>query len=329
MFFQKKSFAISSSVFSGIYVGCKHIHKHLHVCSIISLSVVVPIKYSKYSDFILFPLARYLKKNLLIYFIFITGSTIQKKWKDMRDCFAKELAMQREKSGQGAIKKKKYVHFDSLLFLLPSLQKRETSGNIPSPSQDDPNADEIENLQPTNNNRTTSSKKASKSQNNNDDYEQKLLNSLNTHQNTCEYDEDINFSQMIVPMLRKLNDDQKHFANIEIINILQKAKSFCPSETPIYYSGSRSHMLFTPTPSPQPYHTYSPSSSPTMLIQSPASTSVPSAHSITNRSRSHVSSTPTPSPQSYTYSPSPSPTLPIQSLISIPVPAISSARKKP
>ncbi|CAH2215959.1 jg26460, partial [Pararge aegeria aegeria] len=61
-------------------------------------------------------------------------STIQKKWKNMRDSFAKELAMQRGKSGQGAIKKKKYVHFDSLLFLVPSLQKRETSSNVKSPS---------------------------------------------------------------------------------------------------------------------------------------------------------------------------------------------------
>lgn len=35
------------------------------------------------------------------------------------------------------------------------------------------------------------------------DYEQKLLDNLNTKQNTCEYGEDINLS----PMLRKLNDE--------------------------------------------------------------------------------------------------------------------------
>lgn len=100
----------------------------------------------------------------------------------MRDSFAKELAMQRGKSGQGAIKKKKYVHFDSLLFLVPSLQKRETSSNIKSPSQDYADIDITENLPPTNNNRPSSCKKASKSQSHNDDYEQKLLDYLSTMQ---------------------------------------------------------------------------------------------------------------------------------------------------
>lgn len=149
------------------------------------------------------------EKTTLYYYIsiFVTGSTIQKKWKNMRDSFSKELAIQRGKSGQGAIKKKKYVHFDSLLFLVPSLQKRETSSNIEFTSQDNTDTDLSETLPLTNSNRTPSCKKASKSRSSCEDYEQKLLNFLNTKKNACEYDEDINFSQMIVPMLRKLNDD--------------------------------------------------------------------------------------------------------------------------
>ncbi|XP_028043192.1 uncharacterized protein LOC114252765 [Bombyx mandarina] len=202
------------------------------------------------------------------------GSTIQKKWKNMRDSFSKELAIQRGKSGQGAIKKKKYVHFDSLLFLVPSLQKRETSSNIEFTSQDNPDTDLSETLPLTNSNRTPSSKKASKSRSSCEDYEQKLLNFLNTKENACEYDEDINFSQMIVPMLRKLNDDQKHFAKVEIMNILQKAKSFYPFETPIHNQRPRSHLSFTQTSSPQSYYTYSPSPPPTMPIMPPVSTPV-------------------------------------------------------
>jgi hypothetical protein len=38
-------------------------------------------------------------------------------------------------SGQGARKSRKYIYFDQLLFLLPIMQERDTSGNItPQPS---------------------------------------------------------------------------------------------------------------------------------------------------------------------------------------------------
>lgn len=131
-----------------------------------------------------------------------------------------------------------------------------------------------------------------------------------------------NFSQMIIPMLRKLNDDQKHFAKIEIMNILQKAKSFCSFETPIRDQGSRSQVSFTLTPSPQSYYTHSPSPSPI--------TNAGYTFSVTKGSISHVSLTPTSMPQSHhTYSPSPSPTMSIQSPVSTSVLATSSARKKP
>ncbi|CAH0403228.1 unnamed protein product [Chilo suppressalis] len=118
--------------------------------------------------------------------------------------------------------------------------------------------------------RTPSHKKVAKSQSNNDDYEQKLLNFLTT-------------TQMIVPMLRKLNDDQNHFAKIEIMNILQKAKSFYPFEQQIHGQvyGPRMSFTPTPTPSPQSYYTHSPS--PTMPEQSPVSTPAPATSSITKK----------------------------------------------
>ncbi|XP_050551842.1 transcription factor Adf-1-like [Spodoptera frugiperda] len=188
------------------------------------------------------------------------GHKVQKRWKNMRDSFANELSMQRRKSGHGVIKKRKYVHFDSMMFLVPSLRKKETSTNTESSSQDNPGIESSEtqninkrhskDLSETNSNRT-SFKKASRSSKMQSDDEadeqplqsstltykevsksqrdiedvQSMPNVLNTETNTSEYDEDINFSQMIVPMLRKLDDDQKHFAKVGILNILQKAKS--------------------------------------------------------------------------------------------------------
>ncbi|KAK5647841.1 hypothetical protein RI129_002733 [Pyrocoelia pectoralis] len=54
------------------------------------------------------------------------------RWKSLRDQFRKEVrAMKTAHSGQSAPKKKKkYVYFDQLLFLLPSLAARVTASNL-------------------------------------------------------------------------------------------------------------------------------------------------------------------------------------------------------
>ncbi|XP_045504383.1 transcription factor Adf-1-like [Colias croceus] len=164
------------------------------------------------------------------------GSSIQKKWKNMKDCFAKELAAHQGKSGQAAPpKKRKYVHFDSMLFLIPSMQKRETSSNImssvspqdinvssPASTQDRTLPATAQNSQP----QIALRKKNCSGSNNSIDYEKQLLDILKekqVHEN--EDDEEKNFALMLVPMLRKLNEDQKHYAKIEILNVLKKARS--------------------------------------------------------------------------------------------------------
>ena len=56
---------------------------------------------------------------------------VQKKWHSLRNCFARELRLQKEmKSGQGAKKRRKYIYFEKLFFLLPSVENREHSGNL-------------------------------------------------------------------------------------------------------------------------------------------------------------------------------------------------------
>jgi len=55
---------------------------------------------------------------------------IQRRWKNLRTCFARELREQKSvKSGQPASKRRKYKYYDQLLFLIPTVQVRETSGN--------------------------------------------------------------------------------------------------------------------------------------------------------------------------------------------------------
>jgi len=63
----------------------------------------------------------------------LPGNEIQRKWRNIRDNFRKELELQKKVTpGQGARKRPKYIYFDQLLFLLPITQ-RDTSGNITPP----------------------------------------------------------------------------------------------------------------------------------------------------------------------------------------------------
>ena len=64
----------------------------------------------------------------------LPGNEIQRKWRNIRDNFRKELQLQKMvTSGQGARKRRKYIYFDQLLFLLPIMKQRDTSGNITPP----------------------------------------------------------------------------------------------------------------------------------------------------------------------------------------------------
>jgi hypothetical protein len=64
----------------------------------------------------------------------LPGNEIQRKWRNIRDNFRKELQLQKQgTSGQGARKRRKYIYFDRLLFLLLIMQQRETSGNVTPP----------------------------------------------------------------------------------------------------------------------------------------------------------------------------------------------------
>lgn len=60
--------------------------------------------------------------------VLFSGKEMKKKWKNIKDNFFKY--MNEGKSGASAPKKKKYVYAEALNFLLASIDKRETSGNI-------------------------------------------------------------------------------------------------------------------------------------------------------------------------------------------------------
>lgn len=60
---------------------------------------------------------------------FVTVTSIQKKWRNFRDCFVKDLkATKRTASGsQKPMKRRKYIFFDRLRFLTKTVQMRKSS----------------------------------------------------------------------------------------------------------------------------------------------------------------------------------------------------------
>ncbi|XP_041423205.1 uncharacterized protein LOC108695586 isoform X2 [Xenopus laevis] len=64
---------------------------------------------------------------------------VQKRWRSLKDCFRRELAAQKKarKSGSSPSKRKIYIYFDDLLFLLPTMEAKPASGNIYTDDSDD------------------------------------------------------------------------------------------------------------------------------------------------------------------------------------------------
>lgn len=69
--------------------------------------------------------------------LFVLGKDMMKKWKTLRDNFVREVRLlKRHETGAPATKKKKYIFFDQLSFLLPYVKGNDTTvSNIPPPEQ--------------------------------------------------------------------------------------------------------------------------------------------------------------------------------------------------
>lgn len=141
---------------------------------------------------------------------------MQKKWANLRTCFRRELNAQKQtKSGQAATKRRKYVYFEKLLFLLPCMENRQTEGNLePNDSNDDDNDDDGEPSPSTPVPRRKRNTKPKQT-----DLDEALLKAL-TENNTV--DEDTNFALSLVPSLKNLNAEEKLDAKIGILNIFKQ-----------------------------------------------------------------------------------------------------------
>jgi hypothetical protein len=144
----------------------------------------------------------------------------------LRTCFRRELNTQR-KSGQAATKRRKYIYFDKLSFLLPCIENRPTEGNL-APTGDQEEEEEEEHDDEDDNGSLTASFTPIlrwKNINNNKsnatakDVDEELLKAPRLAQ-----DEDTHFALSIVPSLQSLTADEKLDAKIGILNIFKEIR---------------------------------------------------------------------------------------------------------
>lgn len=68
-------------------------------------------------------------RHVYTVYYFITylflGRIIQKRWRSIRDSFMKAYKkMNKNQSKKSAAKRKRYVYFDQMMFIIPSIEKR-------------------------------------------------------------------------------------------------------------------------------------------------------------------------------------------------------------
>lgn len=175
------------------------------------------------------------------------GKELQGRWRNLRTCFRREVNKQRqeEASGQTSKKRRKYVYYDQLLFLLPTMEDlppiSETTTSLTqgdnSETEDYPEViqttdqsqvDAVNNgsqagttptQQPTN---IMLTKKPSQGQTKkNPNYVESLLTILKEKKDK-HIDEDKYFLLSLVPSFRKLSDVQKLEAKIEFLTTLKR-----------------------------------------------------------------------------------------------------------
>ncbi|XP_075980346.1 uncharacterized protein LOC142979364 [Anticarsia gemmatalis] len=169
------------------------------------------------------------------------GHELQRRWKSLRTCFTREIALQkkeklRKERNEGPVKKRKrYEYFNMMSFLLDSDDGEEPNNDVARESDNSHDSgDPLENVKSealmyqTNNIANNSHFEVETDtgilrpiyEGRNENLEDKILDMLKDIKKD-EEDEDRQFMLSLVPSFRKLDARQKFEARIEIIKVLK------------------------------------------------------------------------------------------------------------
>ncbi|KAI4462366.1 hypothetical protein MML48_4g00002721 [Holotrichia oblita] len=156
------------------------------------------------------------------------------------------------------------------------MKARGTSGNmVPAETNNDNNQEDQDPAIPcttlsNNNNEDQTNipnRRPKKATQNITSYESTLLRILQQKQNE-EISEDKQFALMLVPMLQNLNDDHKHYAKVEILNVMSYAKNYYRPVPVVPYPGAHCSNIVPPPSFTQAANFQTLSQCPTTNFQS-------------------------------------------------------------
>ncbi|XP_050355067.1 uncharacterized protein LOC126776517 isoform X2 [Nymphalis io] len=135
-----------------------------------------------------------------------------KKWRNLRDTFKRQLANEKKVRQGYNIKKKTYVYFKHMLFLLPHVSSSE---NEASDSVVEPKLNEYFNKR--------EKRKATLKNKDEEKVKRKKFASptLSESVEQEEIDEDRHFLMSLVPSFRKMSDDEKLSAKVRILKVIK------------------------------------------------------------------------------------------------------------
>ncbi|XP_060875270.1 uncharacterized protein LOC132948688 [Metopolophium dirhodum] len=151
---------------------------------------------------------------------------LQKKWRNIRDCFVKAHKAKENKSGSEAKKKCPYVFYDNLLFLKDTVSVNLISSNITS-NIETHNEDEIVEGQRTAAHPSDSSWVPKRNKKNkNDDIGRELIGILNKNLETKNVgeDEDRLFFMSLVKDFKKIPEHLRMQTKLDVLKVIQDAQ---------------------------------------------------------------------------------------------------------
>lgn len=153
---------------------------------------------------------------------FFLGLSIQKKWRNIRDCFVKAHKAKETKSGSAAKKKTSYVFYDSLLFLKDTVTVNSTTGNVTTENEDGNTAMQNEETLPSN---TSWAPKRNKKNNSDDLIGRELVGALNRNleRKSVEDDEDRLFFLSLVKEFKKIPEHTQLQSKLDILKVIKDA----------------------------------------------------------------------------------------------------------
>lgn len=179
-----------------------------------------------------------------------SGRDVQRKWKNIRDCFRKEINHQKRwKAGQGKRKRRKYIFYDQLLFLLPTIEERGRKGES-SGEEAEENTEEIS-LDVEQPDKTAYKPLVWKQKGRKHPVYGESCAPVSQENEADEIDEDKYFLLSLLPSFKNLSPDQKFTAKIEFLQTLRNvtypiaAKILTPSSVILHEQPHTSFQVRT------------------------------------------------------------------------------------